>query len=123
MVKINITLITGRITRDVELKYSKGGKSYCKFSVAVDRPFKKGETDFINCSAFGKTAELIVQYMRKGSKLGIQGRLQMNQYEKEGTKVTTYEVIVDQIEFLDSKKTQESPNKHQETEPTEDYPF
>jgi single-strand DNA-binding protein len=120
---MNLTILTGRMTRDPELKYAQGGKSYCRFSIAVDRPFKKDDVDFINCVAFGKTAELICEYMRKGSKLGIQGRLQMNRYEVDGKKITTYEVIVDQIEFLDSKKTQEAPQKQQEPETTEDYPF
>ena len=73
---------------------------------------KKGEADFINCVALGKTAELIGEYMRKGSKIGVNGRLQMNRYEVNGEKRTSYDVLVEQIEFLDSKNTQSSSSDY-----------
>ncbi len=100
---MNLVVLTGRLTRDPELKYGQSGKAYCRFSVAVDRAFQKGEADFINCVAFGKTAELIGEYLRKGRRAGINGRLQMNRYEINGEKRTTYDVVVDQIEFLESR--------------------
>ncbi len=103
---MNLVVLTGRLTRDPELKYGQSGKAYCRFSLAVDRPFQKGETDFINCVAFGKTAELIGEYLRKGRKTGVQGRLQMNRYEVEGEKRTTYDVVVDNIEFLEGKSSE-----------------
>ncbi len=105
---LNLVVLTGRLTRDPELKYGQSGKAYCRFSLAVDRPFQKGEADFINCVAFGKTAELIGEYLRKGRKTGVQGRLQMNRYEVEGEKRTTYDVIVDNIEFLEGRNTESS---------------
>ncbi|MGL5950055.1 MAG: single-stranded DNA-binding protein [Cetobacterium sp.] len=101
---MNLVVLIGRITRDPELKFGQSGKAYCKFSIAVDNPMKKDEADFVNCSAFGKTAELIVEHMRKGSKIGVNGRLSMNRYEKDGEKRTSYEVLVDRIEFLDGKR-------------------
>ena len=78
---MNLVVLTGRLTRDPELKFGQSGKAYSRFSLAVDRPFQKGEADFINCVAFGKTAELIGEYLRKGRKVGVNGRLQMNRYE------------------------------------------
>ncbi|MGL4981182.1 MAG: single-stranded DNA-binding protein [Fusobacteriaceae bacterium] len=105
---MNLVVLTGRLTRDPELKFGQSGKAYSRFSIAVDNPMKKGEADFINCVAFGKTAELIGEYMRKGSKIGVNGRLQMNRYEVNGEKKTTYDVLVEQMEFLDSKNSQSS---------------
>lgn len=100
---MNIVILTGRIANDLELKNGNSGKVYIKFALAVDNPFKKDETDFINCVAFGKTAELIGEYLRKGKKIGVNGRLQMNRYEVDGEKRTSYDVLVEQIEFLESR--------------------
>lgn len=100
---MNLVVLTGRLTRDPELKYGQSGKAYSRFSLAVDRPFQKGEADFINCVAFGKTAELIGEYLRKGRKVGVQGSLQMNRYEVNGEKRISYDVLVNSIEFLESK--------------------
>lgn len=100
---MNLVVLTGRLTRDPELKFGQSGKAYSRFSLAVDRPFQKGEADFINCVAFGKTAELIGEYLRKGRKVGVQGKLQMNRYEVNGEKRTSYDVLVDTVEFLESK--------------------
>lgn len=100
---MNLIVLTGRLTRDPELKYGQSGKAYSRFSIAVDRTFQKGEADFINCVAFGKTAELIGEYLRKGKKVGVQGALQMNKYEVNGEKRTSYDVVVSNIEFLEPK--------------------
>lgn len=100
---MNLVVLTGRLTRDPELKYGQSGKAYSRFSLAVDRPFAKGEADFINCVAFGKTAELVGEYLRKGRKVGVNGKLQMSRYEVNGEKRTSYDVLVDAIEFLESK--------------------
>lgn len=109
---MNLVVLIGRLTRDPELKFGQSGKAYSRFSIAVDNPMKKGEADFINCVAFGKTAELIGEYMRKGSKIGVNGRLQMNRYEVNGEKKTSYDVLVEQIEFLDSKNSQSSSSDY-----------
>ncbi|AVQ32139.1 MULTISPECIES: single-stranded DNA-binding protein [Fusobacterium] len=105
---MNLVVLTGRLTRDPELKFGQSGKAYSRFSLAVDRPFQKGEADFINCVAFGKTAELIGEYLRKGRKVGVTGRLQMNRYEANGEKRTSYDVLVENIEFLESKSSGDS---------------
>lgn len=123
---MNLVVLIGRLTRDPELKFGQSGKAYSRFSIAVDNPMKKGEADFINCVAFGKTAELIGEYMRKGSKIGVNGRLQMNRYEVNGEKRTSYDVLVEQIEFLDSKGSQNSSAEYsapyQSSSPTPSQP-
>lgn len=105
---MNVIILTGRLTRDPELKFGQSGKAYSRFTLAVDRPMQKGEADFINCVAFGKTAELIGEYLRKGRKAGVTGRLQMGRYEVNGEKRTSYDVVVDNIEFLESKNAVDS---------------
>ncbi|WP_022819737.1 single-stranded DNA-binding protein [Fusobacterium russii] len=109
---MNLVVLNGRLTRDPELKFGQSGKAYSRFSIAVDRGFqsdKTGQTaDFINCVAFGKTAEFIGEYFRKGRKILLNGRLQMSQYESEGKKVTTYVVVVDSVEFGESKAAADS---------------
>ena len=106
---MNLVVLNGRLTRDPELKFGQSGKAYSRFSIAVDRPFqsssdKNSQTaDFINCVAFGKTAEFIGEYFRKGRKNLLNGKLQMSQYESEGKKVTTYVVVVDSVAFGEAK--------------------
>ncbi|MGL6115514.1 MAG: single-stranded DNA-binding protein [Cetobacterium sp.] len=105
---MNLVVLIGRLTKDPELKFGQSGKAYSRFSLAVDRPFQKGEADFINCVAFGKTAELIGEYLRKGKKVAVNGRLQMNRYEINGEKRTTYDVLVENVEFVESKASESS---------------
>lgn len=102
---MNVTVLVGRVTKDIELKQA-GKTELAKFTLAVTRPFSKNETDFINCVAFGKTAELLSKYVAKGHKLGVTGRLQASKYEVNGEKRTSYDVVVDSIEFLESKKSE-----------------
>ncbi|MGL5355481.1 MAG: single-stranded DNA-binding protein [Cetobacterium sp.] len=116
---MNLVVLIGRLTRDPELKFGQSGKAYSRFSLAVDRPFSKGEADFINCVAFGKTAELIGEYLRKGKKVAVNGRLQMNRYEVNGEKKTTYDVLVETMEFIDSKG--EASQQTNDFNPTPSY--
>ena len=102
---MNCIQLVGRITRDPELKKSNSGKSYIRFSLAVDRSFTRDEVDFINCVGFGKTAELIGEYTRKGHKLGVVGTLQQSSYESNGEKRTTYTVMINSFDFLESRNT------------------
>lgn len=118
---MNLVVLTGRLTKEPELKNG-NGKSYCKFGLAVNNPFKKDEADFINCSAFGKTAELIVEYLDKGSKLGVEGRLQMNKYEVNGEKRFSYEVMVNSVEFLENKG-QDIKKESDKEGSDSDFPF
>ena len=102
----NINLI-GRICRDVELRKTSSGVSVCGFPLAVDRQYKKdGEptADFFNCVAWQKTADFIEKYMKKGLRIGVTGRLQTRNYEKEdGQKVWVTEVIVEKVYFADGQ--------------------
>lgn len=102
----NVSLV-GRLTRDPEVRYTDGGSSVAKFSLAVDRRFKQEggqSTDFPNCVAFGKTAEFIEKYFRQGQRMGATGRIQTGSYtNKDGVKVYTTDVIVENVEFVESK--------------------
>ena len=100
---MNKCIIIGRLTKDIDVRSSQSGTSVAKFTVAVDRRTKEKETDFINCTAFGKTAEVLQKYVRKGHRIGIVGHIQTGSYEKDGHKVYTTAVIVDDIEFLEKK--------------------
>ena len=93
----NVNLV-GRLTQEPTLKYSKEGKAMLKSSVAVNRT--KEVTDFINIVAFGKTAELIAEYHKKGDLIAISGSIWTGSYDKEGQKVYTFEVCVNQITFV-----------------------
>ena len=105
---MNLVVLTGRTTQDPDLKYSASGTAYCRFTLAVNRMKKEDGADFISCTAFGKTAELIAEYVKKGHQLGVQGRIQQDTYEKDGQKVSKTGVTVDKIEFLESKKENET---------------
>lgn len=106
---MNKTILMGRLTRDPEVRYTQGdnASAVARFSLAVDRRFKKdGEqtADFINCVAFGKTAEFIEKYGHKGTKFVVEGRIQTGSYtNKDGQKVYTTDVVVEQVEFAESK--------------------
>lgn len=99
---MNKVILIGRMTRDPELNYAAGtGTAVCKFNLAVARPFKKHETDFINCIAFGKTGETIAQYITKGRQLAVTGSIRTGSYDaKDGTKRYTSDIIVDSFEFI-----------------------
>jgi len=104
----NVSLV-GRLTRDPEIKTTNSGSSYARFSIAVDRRGKDAGTDFINIVAFGKTSEFIERYFRKGQRIGINGRIQTGSYEgKDGKKVYTFDVIAENVEFVESKSASAS---------------
>ena len=103
---MNKAILMGRLTRDPELKTS-GETKIAKYTLAVDRRFKKDEADFINCIAFGKGAEFAENYLKKGTKVVVTGRIQTGSYEnKEGRKVYTTDIIVEEQEFAESKKVE-----------------
>lgn len=100
---MNRVVLTGNLTKDIELRNMGDGKAVTKFSLAVKR-MSEG-TDFISCVAFGQTAELLKKCVKKGSRLLVEGRIQTGNYTNaEGKTVYTTDVIVDRIEFLDTKK-------------------
>ena len=107
---MNKVFLTGRLTKDVELRYTQTQMPIVRFTLAVDRRSKEKEADFISCVAFSKGAELMNNYLSKGSKISITGRIQTGSYEnREGVRQYTTDVIVDEIEFLDAKKPAEKP--------------
>ena len=123
---INTVTLVGRLTRDVELRYAESGRAIANFNLAVNRPFKNAngdrEADFINVVQFGKGAELTAQYMKKGSQLGLTGRIQTRSYENnEGKRVYVTEVVADQVAFLDSRNDKQ--NNQQQLQQQNDDPF
>ena len=121
---MNQVLLIGRLTKDPELKYSQSGKAFCRFSIAVTKEFNRNETDFFDCVAWNKTAEIVAEYMRKGRKLAVHGRLATGSYEKEGRNIKTYSIIVDKFEFVDSgEKEQQQSGKFSSQEVQENEAF
>ena len=124
---MNKVVMIGRNTKDVELKQTTAGTSVAEFSIAVKRTFKTNgeyESDFFNCIAFGKVAETISRYVKKGDMIGIEGRLQTRNYtNKEGRKVYVTEIVVENVEFLQSKKQEEQKPTFADTDPFKDAKF
>lgn len=124
---MNRSVIVGRLTKDVDLRYTQNGKAVGNFTLAVNRPFKNKQTndfdaDFINCVAWGKQAENLAQYMKKGSQVGVDGRIQTRTYDdKDGKTVYVTEVVADNIQFLESKKSNNQNNEPQQQQ--ENNPF
>ena len=110
---MNKVFLMGRLTRDPEVRYSQGenATAVARFTLAVDRRFRRDDasTDFIGCIAFGKTAETIEKYVRQGTKLLVTGRIQTGSYtNRDGQKVYTTDIYVEEMEFAESKKTAEA---------------
>lgn len=110
---MNNTVLIGRLTKDVDLKFTGNGAAVGNFTLAVDRGFKNAngekETDFINCVIWKKSAEALANYTKKGSMISVRGRIQTRSYEnKEGQKVYVTEVVVEEFTFLDSKKSSDN---------------
>ena len=103
---MNKVILIGRLTKDVETRYA-GEMAIARYTLAVDRKFKReGEptADFINCVAFGKSGEFAEKYLKKGMKIAVTGRIQTGSYtDKDGKKVYTTDVIVEEHEFCESK--------------------
>jgi single-strand DNA-binding protein len=106
---MNKVILIGRLTRDADVRYSQGenASAVARYTLAVDRKFKRdGEqsADFISCVAFGKSAEFAEKYLKKGTKIAVVGRIQTGSYtNKDGQKVYTTDVIVEEQEFAESK--------------------
>lgn len=128
---MNETHLIGRLTKDVELRYNENNIAVTRFTLAVNRSFKNAdgerEADFISCVAWRKTAELLAEHFKKGSELGITGRIQTGNYENEkGDKVYTTDVIVEKIHFVGSKKEERPLPEYtgpEVEEPKENDPF
>ena len=106
---MNKVILMGRLTRDPEVRYGQGANQTAigRFSIAVDRRFKREgqpEADFFNCTAFGKTGEFVEKYLKKGTKVVVVGSVQNDNYtDKNGNKVYSTQIMVDEVEFAESK--------------------
>lgn len=113
---MNRVILMGRLTKDPDIRYSQGEKStaIARFALAVDRKFKQDgqpTADFINCLAFGKRAEFMEKYCRKGTKLVVEGSWQTGNYtNKDGNKVYTNDCLVESCEFAESKSSEQNNN-------------
>lgn len=124
---MNSVQLVGRLTRDPEIRYADGGSTIARFSLAVDRRYKSenGPTaDFPNCVAFGRTAEFIEKYFRKGMRMGCQGRIQTGSYtNNDGQKVYTTDVVVESCEFVESKASQQPEENNNGFGPADENGF
>ena len=114
---MNKVFLSGNLTRDVEVRYSQAGKAFARLGIAVNRPYSKEKvTDFFNMTAFGKTAEFCGRYMTKGTRVLVEGTLQTSTYEnKDGVKVNSVEILVDNIEFAGARRSDEGGDNPKST--------
>lgn len=121
---MNKVFLIGRLTAKPELRYTNSNKAYCRFSLAVQRNYKNQdgeyESDFINCEIWDKQAENLCNYQDKGSKIALEGRIQFTRYEVNGEMKNYTSVVCNNIEFLDSKKT-EAPKEKPKEEPKDPF--
>lgn len=124
---MNICTFLGRLTADPELRTTSSGINVTRFTVAVDRPYKKGEdkqADFINVVAWRGTAEFVTKYFRKGSSIGLSGSLRVEKYEKDGQKLTSYVIVADKVFFVGNKAENRTETTEEVTIPDDDdLPF
>ncbi len=103
---LNRVMLIGRVVRDPELRYTPNGTAVANFSIANNRSYvqnndKKEQASFFNCIAWGKLGELVVQYCKKGARLGLEGRLQQRSWEdKDGNKRSAVEIVAENVQFL-----------------------
>lgn len=123
----NKVTLVGRISTDLELRYTGSNKAYCRFNLAVNKNYKNEygeyETDFIPVTVWGKPAENLVQYQNKGSLILVDGSISMNNYtDKDGNNRTSFEVMTSNVQFLSSKRTNdETTVESPASDPFEDF--
>lgn len=126
---INRTTLTGRLTKDAEIRYSQSGTAVANFTLAVDRAFTnqqgEREADFINCVIWRKSAENFANFTHKSSLVGIDGRIQTRNYEnQQGQRVYVTEVVVENFALLESRKDNQQTNNNDQVDITDDeLPF
>lgn len=119
---MNTVILMGRLVRDPELRNTQNGNAVCNFTIAVNRDYGDG-ADFIDCVAWKKGAEMVSKYFHKGSNILVEGSLQSRKFEdKSGNKRVSWEVMVNRIHFVDSKKSSDQP-KMEEIADDSDCPF
>lgn len=117
---LNSIVLTGRLTKDVDLRFTKSGTAVGSFTIAVDRQFRSAngerETDFINCAIWRKSAENLAKFTHKGSLVGVEGHIQTRTYDNaQGNKVYVTEVIVENFALLEPRQTSQNSPKSQQT--------
>lgn len=115
---MNKCILMGRLTKNPEVRYTEKSTCVARYTLAVDRRFKRDEADFINCVAFGKQGEFAEKYLKQGTKIVISGRIQTGSYtNRDGKKVYTTDVVVEEQDFAESKgNSQEVIHKTQQKE-------
>lgn len=106
---MNKVILMGRLVKDPDVRYTQGQEQLCiaRYTLAVDRKFKKEgqqSADFIQCVAFGKAGEFAERYLKKGTKMVVEGRIQTGSYEKDGQRIYTTDIVVESQEFAESKQ-------------------
>lgn len=125
---MNKVMLIGRLTRDVEMNYSANNTAVARYTLAINRPYKREgeqEADFLRCVAFGKTAELAERYLAKGVRVAIDGRIQTGSYtNRDGQKVYTTDIIVERQEFLEKRaeNSQTAPDTQYDSDSFMDIP-
>jgi single-strand DNA-binding protein len=120
---MNSVALIGNLTRDPEVRYTSGDMAIATFSIAINRPPKKdgsdGGADFPRITVFGKQAENVERFLKRGSKVGITGRIQTGSYEKDGHRIYTTDIVADRVEFLGrpSEQTESTPAHHPAPQP------
>lgn len=107
---MNKVFLMGRLTRDPEIRYGNDNKPIARYSIAVDRRYKDQNgnypTDFFNLTSFGNTASFVEKYLKKGTKIVVEGEIRNNNYEKDGKTVYSEQIIANNVEFAESKNAQ-----------------
>lgn len=112
---VNKAILIGNLGNDPELRSTPSGTTVCNFSLATSENYKgESKTEWHRCVAFNKTAEIINQYLTKGSKIYVEGKIQTSSYEKDGVKRYSTEIIVNQMQFLDSRVQDSGASKKDE---------
>lgn len=127
---MNKVVLIGRVTKDIEVRKTNSGKSFTRFTLAVNRRGKDAGANFITCVAWEKTADLLGAYVKKGNQIGICGRIETGKYEdRDGKTVFTTDVIVEEMDFLESKGSTPAANEPTDQQPdipeigSDDLPF
>lgn len=113
---INNVVVVGRLTKDIDLRYTQSNKAWAGFKLAIQRNFKNAqgeyEADFIDCQVFGVGAEYLSKNTKKGMLIGVQGRLQSRNYEKDGRRIYVTEIIANSVRKLEFEKSENTSNNY-----------
>jgi len=120
---MNKVVLVGRITQNPELKQTNNGVSYVQFNIAINRPSKEKVTDFIPCVIYQQQAENLARYVVKGRLIGVEGRIQVDKFEKEGQSRNTITIVCSNVHFLESGKSQETHEIKQSSHNTNEKVF